>query len=61
MGPDRAVLIVLPVVSLLCAASRAATLGGLGGECNRQGAEKANALIPKPRSFHVYGALSAKK
>lgn len=40
MGPDRTVMLMLPVVFLLSAASWAATLGGLGGECNRQGVEK---------------------
>lgn len=55
MGPDRAVLIMLLVVSLLCAASWAATLGGFGGECNRQGVGETSALIPKTR------LLSAKK
>lgn len=61
MGPDCAVLIMLLVVSLLCAASWAATLGGFGGECNRQGVEETSALIPKTRLFLVYVALSAKK
>lgn len=61
MGPDRAVLIMLLVVSLLCAASWAATLGGFGGECNRQGVGETSALIPKTRLFLVYVALSAKK
>lgn len=35
MSPGGAMLILLPVVCLLCTASWAATLGGLGGECNR--------------------------
>lgn len=61
MGPDRAVLIMLLVVSLLSAASWAATLGGFGGECNRQGVGGTSALIPKTRLFLVYVALSAKK
>lgn len=44
MGRERTVFIVLPVVFLLSSASWAATLGGLEGECNRQGVEKTNAL-----------------
>lgn len=36
MRPNRATMIVLPVVCLLCTASRAATLGGLEGECKTE-------------------------
>lgn len=36
MRPGDAMLILLPVLCLLSGASWAATLGGLGGECNRK-------------------------
>lgn len=40
MIPGGAMLILLPVLCLLSGASWAATLGGLGGECSRQGGGK---------------------
>lgn len=40
MRPGDAMLILLPVFFLLSGASRAATLSGLGGECNQQGGGK---------------------
>lgn len=40
MSPGGAMLILLPAVFLLCGAAWAATLGGLGGECNQQGGRK---------------------
>lgn len=47
MGPGGTVMLALPVVLLLSAASRAATLGGLGGECNLQSVEK------NPKQAHL--------
>lgn len=40
MRPGDAMLILLPVLFLLSGASWAATLSGLGGECNRRGGRK---------------------
>lgn len=52
MSPGCARLILLPVVFLLCGATWAATLGGLGGECNQQGGgkEKTMALLMTMKS-----------
>lgn len=40
MLPGGAMLILLPMLCLLWGASWAATLGGLGGECKREGKQK---------------------
>ena len=63
MRPGRATLILLPVLCLLCCgASRAATLGGLGGECNRQGGGKqtneGNMVMIKARFPFLLGLSS---